>query len=151
MYAKLYVGRDDEGADIEGGTLTGGDPFLFHRNQSLQGIQHVVGVQAGDTETVVGIVHSLDIPIGTEELNASVGGAVRLQPLEHFLGIVEHHAGRIHGQILIRNDTGVMPALSLMVVHHKHMIGEIFSEAQMIPIGLCFSLAYQLIFDIQHP
>ena len=44
---------------------------------------------------------------------------------------MKHRAGRIHHKRAIRNDTGVMPALSLCVVHNKHMIGEDLAKAEL--------------------
>ena len=39
---------------------------------------------------------------------------------------------------MIRLDACVMPALSLGVVHNKHMVGEVFAEPELGGIGLCF-------------
>ena len=50
---------------------------------------------------------------------------------------MEYHTGGIEREVLIRYYTSIVPAHSFIVIHNKHVIGEILSKAEIIPIGLC--------------
>ena len=69
-----------------------------------------------------------------EEL--ALGRLVGLHALEDHLRVVQHAGGRVNGDRCIGDDTSVMPALPLVVVHDEHMVGEILTEVQVIGIGL---------------
>ena len=44
---------------------------------------------------------------------------------------MQHHAGRIHTEVLIGHDAGVEPAAAGFIVHHEHMVGENAAEAEL--------------------
>ena len=50
--------------------------------------------------------------------------AVRLEPLEDLLGVVQHGAGRVHRDGRPRLDARVVPALAVGVADRDHVVGE---------------------------
>ena len=138
MHAEEGVGGDDERTDVQRGALFRRHPVDVCTHQLDDGLQGVVGVDLRDAEAAVGVVHPLDVLVRTEEQRAPVGRAIRLESLEHLLRIMENHRGGGERKIVIRLDARVMPALSLGVVHNKHMVGEVFAEPELGGIGLCF-------------
>ena len=80
---------------------------------------------------VGGVVHTLYVFHGSEQLYLSVGTSVRLESLEDFRTVVKNGGRRVDREVCERHDSCVMPAFALGVVHQKHMIGEDFSEAEV--------------------
>ena len=50
----------------------------------------------------------------------------------------------------VGNDAGVVPALFGGVVHQKHMVGEILTEAEFIIIGFFFFVLCEFVTDVKH-
>ena len=95
----------------------------------------------GDAHAVAGVDAALGVAVGPEQLDGVVGGAVGLQTLKQLLGVVEHHAGRVQGEGLIGDDAGIVPALTLGVVHQEHVVGEDLAKAQLgLVRGLGFGI-----------
>ena len=136
MNSKLNVGRDNKGTNVERRSLFVRHPILLGLDNGAERIDHILLFKLRDAETLVGAVHSLNVLVGTEKLNRAVGRAVRLESLKHLLRIVEDHARGVKRKVLIRHDARVMPALSLVVVHDKHVVGEVLAESEVVPIGL---------------
>ena len=88
--------------------------------------------------------------IGTEELDVTVGRLVCLESLEHLLRVVEHHSGRVEREILIGDDSRVVPALAFGVVHNEHMVGKVVAEAELVLIGLLLRRSGFFNFNINH-
>ena len=109
--------------------LFGWDPVLVELNGFFYCFENEIGIELRDAEACVRIVHTFDILVGSEQKNPSVCGLVCLHALEHFLSVMEYHCGRGKGYILKGYDAGIVPALTLGIVAHEHMICEIFTEA----------------------
>ena len=133
--AQTDVSGEDEGTDVQRGTVDVGDPVLVHFHQSLDGLDEILDGNLGDAQTVGGILHPLGVAVRTEQLDGVVRGAIGLHALENLLGVVEHHRGGVQGEGGIGDDAGVVPALALGIVHHEHMVGEDFAKAQLVFVG----------------
>jgi hypothetical protein len=48
---------------------------------------------------------------------------------------VEDHGRGFEGYLAVGNDAGIVPALTGVVVHEEHMVGEILAEAQLVRLG----------------
>ena len=131
MDAQLGHGGDGVGTDVEGRALGTGHPVLLHLHDGLHGLDEVLLGDAGDAEALVGVVHPAGVAVRAEELDLVLRGAVGLHALEALLGVVEHHGGGVQGQRPVGDDAGVVPALSLVIVHDEHVVGEDFAEAQL--------------------
>lgn len=126
---------EDEGPDIKSGARGGGNPVLVLMNHSLDGGQEQVAGEFGDAHPLVGTLHPGDVHVGAEELDAALGIAVGLHTLEHALGIVQHGAGGLDQEGLMGDHPAVVPALALVIVHDKHVVGEILGKAQLGLVG----------------
>ena len=122
MDAKAHVGGEDEGADVQRSTVGMGHPVLLNLHQGFHGLNKVVHGDLGDAHAVRGILHPLGIALRAEELNGVVHGAIGLHALKKLLGIVEHHRGGIHREGRVGDDAGVVPALSVGIVHQEHVV-----------------------------
>ena len=107
-----------------------GHPVPLHIHQGLDGLDVILHRDLGDAEPVGGILHPLGVALGAEQLDGVVGGAVGLHALKNLLGVVEHHAGGVQRKWAVGDNAGVVPALALGVIHHEHMVGELFAKAQ---------------------
>ncbi len=111
------------------------DPVLLDFDKSLDGLDKVIGVDVRDAETVRRVVHTVRVAVRTEQLDLVVGGSVRLHALEDLLGIVEHDAGRVQRERSIRDDAGIVPADTGVILHHEHMVRENVTETELALIG----------------
>ena len=134
------IGGNNKGTDIQGGARLAGNPVFLHLYQRLDGVQRHVLRQGGDAQTLTGVVEPAHIVHGTEELHAAVGPAVGLHPLKDLLGVVEHHGGGVQPEGPIGHDPSVVPALSGIIVHQEHMVGEGVPENQRLGVGLGFQV-----------
>ena len=67
------------------------------------------------------------------------------------LRIVEHDGSRVQLKGAIGDDAGVMPALALRIIHHEHMVGELFAKAQLaLVLRLLLGRSGAGDLDIQH-
>ena len=148
--AQAGVRGDDKGTDIQGSIRLGGHPVGVHLDQGLDTLHKQVLRDLGDAQALTGVVHAAGVVIGTEQLHAAVGSAVGLHTLKHFLGVMEHHAGRLQLQRSVGNDTGVMPTLACLVIEQEHMVGEHLAEFQSLGIGLGFGCGRFRDFDGFH-
>ena len=80
-------------------------------------MQHEVFVNLRDAEHPVGCVHPVEIALGPEQLDVSLGGPVGLHPLEHGLAVMKDHGRRVHVDVAVRLDAGVVPSLFDVVIH----------------------------------
>ena len=92
-------------------------------------------VDGRDAQPVVGQVQPGHVLIGAEQNHLAVGGAVGLHALENLLAVMQAHSSRIQGQGSVGDDARVMPALALVVIHQKHVIGKNVAEAQLGGVG----------------
>ena len=72
--------------------------------------------------------------LGTEHHSLAPLIAVRLAALENRLAIVQCSIGRAQGNLLIRHNARVMPALLRVVIHLKHIISEDAAKANLADI-----------------
>ena len=132
MYAQHSIGSNDKGTDVQAGAFFGGNPILFHSDQSLQCIhEHIFG-DVRNAQTFTGAVHTIDVFHGTEHLNLAFCGAVCLHTFEHFLAVVEYAGAQFKGNGAIGNYAGIVPADAVGVVHQEHVVGEDLAEGQAL-------------------
>ncbi len=86
-----------------------------------------------------------------EQLDGVIRSAVSLHALEDLLRVVEHNGGGVQRKGCVGDDACVMPAFALRIIHHKHVVGKFFAEAQL---GLVLRLLLRTggagDLDIQH-
>ena len=93
----------------------------------------------------------MGVAVGAEQLNVAVRGAIGLHALKQLLCVMEHHGGGVHFKAAVGNDAGVKPTLALGVVHNEHMIGELFTEAQLgFVLRLLLGMSGFRNLDVQH-
>lgn len=63
---------------------------------------------------------------------------------------MEHHGGGVERKRVIRFDARVVPALTLGIVHDKHVVGVVVAEAQMLLIGLVLRMLGFRDADVKH-
>ena len=80
----------------------------------------------------------------------AVGGAVGLKPFKSLLAVMEDVAGRGEGDVAEGDDLGVVPAVLLVPVHCKHVVGEDPAEAELRIGGFCFRVVGELHFDFHN-
>ena len=73
------------------------------------------------------------IGLRPEEPDRAVGMAVGLETLEDFLRIVVDRAGRVHRHWCVVDDPVVVPAGLPVPVRHRHVVGEVATEARILP------------------
>lgn len=91
-----------------------------------------------DAHTGGGVVHTRDVLRRPEELNGALSRAVGLQALEYLLRIVQDVCAGHEFNGTIGDDTRIVPALALVVIHEEHMVGENLAEAELVGRGLFF-------------
>ena len=129
MYAESLVGRYHRGAQIQAGAGAVGYPIALDLNELPHCLVVILDIYGGHAKTDSGIVQALCIVPCTEHEDSVVIGTVCLEAFKNLLCIMEYGAGRIEAQLLIGNDTGIMP-LAVIIVHHEHMIAETLTETQ---------------------
>ena len=129
--AQAHVAGKDKGTDVQGRAVRVGDPVAVHVHDGLDGLDVVVLRDGGDAQTVGGVLHTLGVAVGPEQLDGAVGGAVSLHALKNFLGIVQHRGGGVELEGAVGHDAGVVPALTGGVVHDEHMVGEDLAETEL--------------------
>lgn len=128
-----------------------GHPVALHIHQSLNSLHKILFRDLGDAQTVGGILETLCVAIRAEQLNGVIRGAVSLHALKDLLRIVEHHRGRVQREGCIRDDAGIVPALALGIIHHKHVVGKFLAEAQLgLVLGLLLGRSGTSDLNIQH-
>ena len=141
-YAEERVSREDERTDIQGSAVDMRNPVLVDLNELVKCLEGVLLVDLGDNQTLSGNVHSLEVLFGTEELNISGGSPVGFHALKDLLTIVEDHSRRHKFDRTVGHDSCVMPALTNVIVHDEHVVGEDMTEAQLgfvsrLLLGIC--------------
>ena len=140
MDAQPGQSGNGEGADIQGGTLRIGNPVLFHFHQGFYSLDKVLHRNIGDAQPVMGVVQAAGIAVRTEQLYLVIRGTVRLQPLKALLCVMKDRSGGVQGNGSVRNNPGIMPSLTFVIVHDEHMIRKNLSKSQRTGIGGNFFL-----------
>ena len=83
-----------------------------------------------------------------EQLYTAVSTAISLQTLENSLTVVQAHCRRAEGNVAVRHNYRIVPALSLIIGHYQHMVSEDMTESQLaLVLGFFFRTSRQLFFD----
>ena len=144
------VQTNDKGTDIQGGVLLIGDPLLIQLDQLSDTGQGQVFRHLGQGNALAGQVQPTHVVHGAEQLDGAVCGAVGFQTLEDLLGVMEDLGGWVDLEGGIGDDAGVMPALTLVIVHHKHVVGHILAEDQLGGVRLLLPLLGAGDLDLLH-
>ena len=151
VHAQTHIICKNEGTDVQGSTIGVGHPVALHIHQSLNSLHKILFRDLGDAQTVGGILETLCVAIRAEQLNGVIRGAVSLHALKDLLRIVEHHRGRVQREGCIGDDAGIVPALALGIIHHKHVVGKFLAEAQLgLVLRLLLGRSGTSDLDIQH-
>jgi len=151
MDAQAHIVCKHEGADVQGSAVCMGHPVTFHIHQRLNGLDVILDRDLRDAQTVSRILHPLCIAVRAEQLNGIVCGAVSLHALKDLLCVVEHDRRRVQLERSIGDDTGIVPAFALGVVHDEHVVGELLAEAELgLILRLLFRTGRPGDLDIQH-
>ena len=132
VHAQLRVRRNDEWAQIKARALLGRDPALLHGNDGLERLKEEVLRQLRYAHALGGVVHALYVLHRAEELHGAVSRAVGLQALEDLLGVVQDVGAGHELDGTVGDYARIVPALSFIVVHHKHVVGKNLAETQFI-------------------
>lgn len=91
-----------------------------------------VGIELRYAYAGAGIVHAAHVLHGTEQSYLALVVAVCFEALEHGLTVMEDRSGGIENEGRVRLDAGVVIIpLSVMILHHEHVIGEVLAEFQI--------------------
>ena len=93
----------------------------------------------------------VEVFLRAEQLNMSIGSTVSLQALKGFLAVMEDIAGRGEGEVAEGDDLGIVPAVFLIPVHCKHMVGKDFTKTKLRILRFLFRAVCQLNFDFHDP
>ena len=148
--AQMGLGRNDKRTDVQAGPLLMGYPILVGLDQRLDCLNKVLGRQRRQAHTMVGVLHTLCVAVGTEQLYRTVGQTVCLHALKGLHCIVQNHGSRVECERLIGHDACVMPSLTLSVVNDEHVVGVVFAKAQSRFVGLFFLVLGQFVADVEH-
>ena len=126
---------EDERPDIHRSARRGGNPVAIRLNHSLDRREEQVSRQLRDAHALIRAGHTLDVHVRPENLDAAVRRAVGLHALKHHLCVVQHAGRRLDEERLVRYNAPVVPALSFVIVHDEHVVGEVFRKAQLRLVG----------------
>ena len=129
---QLRIGTIQEGTDVQRGAGIRGDPALVNLHQRLDGFQCVLRGDYRQTQADGGVFHPLHVVPGAEQLHLTVRTAVGLQPFKDLGAVMEHTGGRGQRDVLEGDDTGIVPAFFIAVIHDEHVVGVVDAEAQLI-------------------
>ena len=149
--AQVGLGGDAEGTDVKRMAFRMGDPIFINLNQLFQRLDTEVHIQGRHCKTGVGIIQTLKVLFRSEQLNMTVGGAVCLQALEGLLAVMENVAGGGGGDVAKGDNLGVVPAMLLVPVHRKHVIGKDFAEAELRIGRFLLRMIGKMYFDFHNP
>ena len=130
VHAQGFVVAVQERTQVQRGTGSRGSPILLALNESGQRFQRILLRDLRQAKTLGRVVQPADILHRAEQLHGAVGTAICLQSLENLGAVMEHRGCGMEGDGCKRNDSGIVPALLRIVVHHKHMIGKNLTEAK---------------------
>ena len=150
VHAQTHIVCKHEGTDVQGSAVRVGHPVALHIHQSLHSLDVILHRDLGDAQTVGRILEALCVALRAEQLDGVIRSPVSLHALEDLLSIVEHDGSRIQLKGAVGDDAGIVPALALGVVHHKHMVGELLAKAQVVLVRLLLGRSGTGDLDIQH-
>ena len=67
-----------------------------------------------------------------EQPYPTILAAKRLHAIEDRLAVMQHAARRIQGERAVWHNARVVPATALVVLHHKHVVGEDGAEGKRL-------------------
>ena len=135
MHPDRGIDRDDKRPDIQRGTLAGRNPVLIERHQLLDRFDRKRLIDRRNAQPVVREVQARHIFVRAEQHHLAFRGAVGLHALKDLLAVMQAHRGRIQRNIAVGHDPWVVPALALVVIHQKHVVGKNIAETQLGGIG----------------
>ena len=151
VHAQTHIIGKDEGTDVQRSTIGMGHPVALHIHQSLNGLNIILHGDLRDAQTVGRILKTLGVAVRAEQLHGVVGSAVGLHALKDLLCVVEHHGSGVQLKGAVGDDAGIVPALALGIIHHKHVVGKFLAEAQLgLVLRLLLGRSGTSDLDIQH-
>ena len=148
VYAQERIHCKNKRTNVQGCALCVGNPVLFHRDEFLQALETQLFRQFRNNQTLVGAVQTLEVFVRAEQLYTAVSTAISLQTLENSLTVVQAHCRRAEGNVAVRHNYRIVPALSLIIGHYQHMVSEDMTESQLaLVLGFFFRTSRQLFFD----
>ena len=129
--AQRGIVRNDKRADVERGSRRVRHPVLVLMHGGLDGGDEELLVHLRHADALVGAVEAAGVHLRAEQQHAAIRGAVRLHALKHHLRIVQYARRRADQDIAVGYDFSVVPALALVIVHHKHVVGKLLAKDQL--------------------
>lgn len=108
------------------------DKALISLDKLGDQVNHGLGVEVRKSNAGRGSVQTSHVLVGTEETNVALLVLVGLHTLETLKGIVEDTSGRVEREVLVRSDTGSLPAVVGCPFERQHVVGEVFAKDQFI-------------------
>jgi hypothetical protein len=130
LHAEAHLGRDHEGAQVEGLlAAVRGHPVLVLADQCVAGLDERLDRQLGHGEAAGGALEALGVLVRAEGGHGAVGAAVGLEALEDLLGVVQDVGRRVERDRRVRDELAVVPAAALGPLDGHHVVGEVAAEA----------------------
>ena len=130
------LGSNHEGAEVEGLTVTGGNPRFVRLNQLAQGLNEGLGGQFRQGQAACGVRETCRVLFGAEGPYGAVGVAVALDAFKDFLAVVEDGCCGVEDERAVGANSCVVPGATGLVVAFPvdgdHVVGEVVTEA-----GVC--------------
>jgi len=93
-----------------------GHPVLLDADERHERPQREPGSSGGMHRRFEDWMSRVHVLLRSEEADAAVAAAERLETVEHRLGVVQHGRRRVHRERPVRLDARVVPALLLLEV-----------------------------------
>ena len=120
--------RENKRTDIEALPFLLGNPLLLNRNEFLESLMRYLDRHLRNIQNPCGVVQAVQMIHRTED-NCLLALTICLEPLENRLSIVQRRIRRAYGNLLIRHDARIMPALFFIIIHLEHIVREMRSKA----------------------
>ena len=132
MQTKCIVGSEEEGTEVKGFAVSGGNPISVDLNQLGKSLHEVLLGDLREADSFRGVVDTACVLDGAEELDLTVCTAICLQTLEYLCTVMKYGCGGMERDGSEGHDACILPALACHVIHNEHVVGKILSEAEVL-------------------
>ena len=109
-------------------SLVGSDCFLNCLDKSVDRERRHLQAERG-------VIHSLRVEVGTETYDVSVFCLIGLKSLKDRLGILKNAGVFAHDDLVVRNESAVIP-FAVLIHGHISLICHMIAESQVTPINV---------------
>ena len=105
-------------------------PILLKRDQLLEPFKHHLERNLGNVENLRRHVDPIEMILRAENRHP-IAPTIRLQPVEDRLTVMQGRIRRRHFDVAVRNDFRIVPTALDIIIHLKHVIGEVRPESDL--------------------